>query len=361
MRVLYKFLLYFQDSISWLNVFKYITFRSMLATITSIVVCLIIGRKVIEYLKELQIGQYIREDGPKNHFSKKGTPTMGGILIIGVVMISCIMWIDITNSIFLVLMFVFLSFGAIGFYDDYLKNIRKSSKGLSARSKFLLQCTAAFIAAIWIYKFDLIPTYLNLPFFKNIRPDLGLFYVPLMVFVIVGTSNAVNLTDGLDGLAIGPTTIAFLCYSIFCYVGGHAKIADYLQIPFVPKVGEISVLCAAVIGAGLGFLWFNSYPAEVFMGDVGSLSLGALLGAVALVAKQEVVLILVGGLFVFETVSVILQVSYFKATNGKRILRMAPIHHHFELKGWPEPKVIVRFWIIAIVLALLSMTTLKLR
>lgn len=357
----YKIFLELQEYVSWFNVFKYITFRAMLATITGIIFSLLFGRVAIEYLKKLQIGQYIREEGPKNHYSKKGTPTMGGILIIIGVLFSCLLWLDITNKLFLITLYVFLSFAAIGFYDDYLKNIRKSSKGLSAKKKFTLQIFAALIAALVLYYSGMIPTFLNLPFFKNIKPDLGFFYIPLIVFVIVGTSNAVNLTDGLDGLAIGPTIIAFLCYSVFTYVAGHARIAEYLQLPYVPGVGEMTVMCSAVIGAGLGFLWFNSYPAEIFMGDVGSLSLGALLGTVAVITKQEIVLIVVGGIFVFETVSVILQVWYFKHTNGKRIFRMAPIHHHFELKGWPEPKVIVRFWIIAIILALLSMTTLKLR
>lgn len=359
--MVYKLFLAFQDAVGWFNVFKYITFRSMLATLTSIVLALIFGKITIQYLKQLQIGQYIRDDGPKNHFSKKGTPTMGGILIIGTILASCLMWIDFTNKIFLITLFIFIGFAAIGFYDDYLKNIRKSSKGLSGKSKFTYQCIVAFIGALLLYKLGLISTSLNLPFFKNVRPDLGLFYIPVMVFVIVGTSNAVNLTDGLDGLAIGPVTVAFLAYCVFCYVAGHSKIAEYLQLPYVSGVGELTILCAAVVGSGLGFLWYNSYPAEVFMGDVGSLSLGALLGTIALVTKQEITLIIVGGIFVFETISVILQVTYFKATKGKRILRMAPIHHHFELKGWPEPKVIVRFWIIAIILGLLSMTTLKLR
>ncbi|MFN3534615.1 MAG: phospho-N-acetylmuramoyl-pentapeptide-transferase [Desulfatiglandales bacterium] len=333
----------------------------MLATLTSIIFCIIFGKTTIEILKKLQIGQYIRDDGPKDHFSKKGTPTMGGILIIASILFANILWIDFKNKLFLITLFVFLSFACIGFYDDYLKNIRKNSKGLSAKRKFFLQILAATVASLLLYFNDLVPSFLNFPFFKNVRPELDFFYIPLMVFIIVGASNAVNLTDGLDGLAIGPTIIAFLCYSVFSYVAGHAKIAQYLQIPYVPGAGEMTVMCGAVIGAGLGFLWFNSYPAEIFMGDVGSLSLGALLGTVAIITKQEIVLILVGGIFVFETVSVILQVWYFKSTNGKRIFRMAPIHHHFELKGWPEPKVIVRFWIIAIILGLLSMTTLKLR
>jgi len=359
--LIYKIFLSLQDYVGWFNVFKYITFRSMLATLTSIILVLFFGKITIEYLKKLQIGQYIRDNGPKNHFSKKGTPTMGGILIMGAIVASCLMWIDFNNKIFLVTLLIFIGFAAIGFYDDYLKNIRKSSKGLSAKSKFSYQCLVALVGAFLFYELGLVSTFLNLPFFKNIRPDLGIFYIPLMAFVIVGTSNAVNLTDGLDGLAIGPVTVAFLAYSVFCYVAGHSKIAEYLQLPYVSGVGELTVLCASVVGAGLGFLWYNSYPAEVFMGDVGSLSLGALLGTIAVVTKQEITLIIVGGIFVFETISVILQVAYFKATNGKRILRMAPIHHHFELKGWPEPKVIVRFWIIAIILGLLSMTTLKLR
>ncbi len=359
--MIYKIFLELQDLISWFNVFKYITFRTMLAAVTSILISLVFGRRLINWLRRLQIGQYIRENGPKAHFSKKGTPTMGGVLIISSVIISCLMWIDFRNKLFLIVLFIMISFALIGFWDDYLKNVRKSSKGLSAKKKFIAQCIASTIVALYIYSFKLVDTTITIPFFKNIRPDLGLLYIPFVVFLIVGTSNAVNLTDGLDGLAIGPVTIAFFCYSIFCYVAGHIRIANYLALPYVPGVGEITILCGAIVGAGLGFLWYNSYPAEVFMGDVGSLSLGATLGSVAIVAKQEIVLLLVGGLFVFETLSVILQVSYFKLTNGKRILRMAPIHHHFELKGWAEPKVIVRFWIIAIILGILSMTTLKLR
>jgi phospho-N-acetylmuramoyl-pentapeptide-transferase len=256
---------------------------------------------------------------------------------------------------------VLLSFGAIGFTDDFLKIRRKSNRGLSVKSKLVLQLLTAFIVALVLYLYPGFDTRLNLPFFKSIAPELGWGYIPLTMFVIVGASNAVNLTDGLDGLAIGPVTVAFGCYLIFSYLAGHVGIASYLQIPYVSGAGEISVLCGAVVGAGLGFLWFNAYPAEVFMGDVGSLSLGAVLGTVAVITKQELVLALVGGLFVFEALSVIFQVAYFKMTGGHRIFRMAPIHHHFELKGWPEPKVIVRFWIIAIILALLSISTLKLR
>jgi phospho-N-acetylmuramoyl-pentapeptide-transferase len=258
-------------------------------------------------------------------------------------------------------MFVIVCFGLIGFVDDYLKNIRKSSRGLSIKSKFALQVLAALVVAIVLHFYPGFDSLLNVPFFKTITPDLGWAYIPMAVFIIVGASNAVNLTDGLDGLAIGPIIVAFSSYLIFAYLSGNVKTASYLQIPYVAGSGELTVLCGAVLGASLGFLWYNAYPAELFMGDVGSLPLGAVLGTVAVITKQELVLIVVGGIFVFETISVILQVAYFKITGGQRIFRMAPIHHHFELKGWPESKVTVRFWIIAIILALLSMGTLKLR
>jgi phospho-N-acetylmuramoyl-pentapeptide-transferase len=309
----------------------------------------------------MQVSQYIRDDGPPNHEAKKGTPTMGGCLLLPAIFLPTILWAEPDNIYVWIVMFVILSFGGIGFMDDYLKITRKNSRGLSVTSKFSLQILAAFLVALTLYYYPGFDSRLHLPFFKAIAPDLGLGYIALAVFIIVGASNAVNLTDGLDGLAISPLIVAFGSYVVFAYLSGHIKLSSYLQIPYVSGTGEISVLCGAVVGAGLGFLWYNAYPAEVFMGDMGSLPMGAVLGTVAIITKQELVLILVGGLFVFEALSVIFQVAYFKITGGQRIFRMAPIHHHFELKGWPEPKVIVRFWIIAIILALLSFSSLKLR
>ncbi len=274
---------------------------------------------------------------------------------------STLLWVDPVNFYIWVVVFVALCFGGIGFADDVLKITRKNSQGLSAAAKLSLQMICALSVSVAIYLYPGFDTHLNVPFFKRVIPDLGLWYIPFSVFIVVGTSNAVNLTDGLDGLAISPLIVAFASYLGFSYIAGNTKLAAYLQVPYIPGSGEIAVICGALVGAGLGFLWYNAYPAEIFMGDVGSIPLGAILGTIAVVTKQELVLILVGGLFVFEALSVIFQVAYFKITGGQRIFRMAPIHHHFELKGWPEPKVIVRFWIISIVLALLSLSTLKLR
>jgi len=359
--MLYKLIYLFHADISWLNVFRYITFRTILSSLTALVICLVFGGWVIRKLGAMQVGQQIRDDGPPEHQSKAGTPTMGGCLILPTIVLATLLWADPLNIYIWLVIFVVLFFGGIGFADDYLKISRKNSRGLSAAAKFSLQISVAFIVALILYFYPGFDTYLNVPFLKNISPDLYIGYIPFAVFIIVGTSNAVNLTDGLDGLAISPLIVAFASYVVFAYLAGNIKSASYLQIPYLPGVGEISVLCGALVGAGLGFLWYNAYPAEIFMGDVGSLPLGAVLGTVAVITKQELVLILVGGLFVFEALSVIFQVGYFKLTGGQRIFRMAPIHHHFELKGWPEPKVIVRFWIIAIILALLSFSTLKLR
>jgi phospho-N-acetylmuramoyl-pentapeptide-transferase len=309
----------------------------------------------------MQIGQQIREEGPPNHKDKAGTPTMGGCLILPIIIVSTLLWAELQNIYVWLLLLTILGFGAIGFTDDYLKTVRKTSQGLSKKSKFLSQVFVAAVVAVILYYYPGYDTQLNVPFFKTFVPDLGWVYIPLAVFIIVGASNAVNLTDGLDGLAIGPIVIAFTGYLVFSYLAGHVKIASYLQIPYVAGSGELAIVCGAIVGSGLGFLWYNAFPAEVFMGDVGSLPLGAALGAVAVITKQEILLILVGGLFVVETLSVIFQVAYFRITGGQRIFRMAPIHHHFELKGWPESKVTVRFWIIAIVLALMSFSTLKLR
>jgi phospho-N-acetylmuramoyl-pentapeptide-transferase len=302
---------------------------------------------MIRKLAAMQVGQYIRDDGPKSHHDKAGTPTMGGTLIIVSITVSILLWS--------------IGYGLVGFVDDYLMQIKKQSKGLTVRSKLALQVVIALVTGFLVYVSPDFSTQITIPFFKNISPDFGWAYIIFAAFVIVGASNAVNLTDGLDGLAIGPVIIAATTYMIFAYVAGHVKIANYLQLNYVAGCGELTIFCGALAGAGIGFLWFNSYPAQIFMGDVGSLSLGAALGTIAVITKQEILLALVGGLFVIEALSVIFQVGFFKMTNGKRIFRMAPLHHHFELKGWPEPKVIVRFWIIAIALALLAMSTLKLR
>ena len=359
--MIYYFLYPLHTSISAFNVFRYITFRTIYASLTAFVICFLLGPWVIRKLSYMQVGQYIREDGPQTHLQKAGTPTMGGTLIILAVTVATLLWADPANVFVWIVLLVLLGFGAVGFMDDYLMQVKKRSKGLTAKGKLILQTVLALLTGYLLVMSPDFTTQVTMPFFKRVSPELGWWYVPFAAFVIVGASNAVNLTDGLDGLAIGPTIIAAVTYMIFAYVAGHVKIADYLQINYVAGSGEISVFCGALAGAGLGFLWFNAYPAQVFMGDVGSLSLGGSLGTVAVITKQEILLALVGGLFVIEALSVIFQVGFFKMTKGKRIFRMAPLHHHFELKGWPEPKVIVRFWIIAIALALVSMSTLKLR
>lgn len=359
--MLHKLIYLFHMDFSWLNVFRYHSFRTILATLTSILFFIALGEWAIKKLQELQVKQYVREDGPPNHLGKAGTPTMGGCIIIPVIIISALLWGELNNIYVWLTLFSAFSFGLIGFADDKFKMARKNSNGLSVKGKLLLQFLVALPIAVILYLYPGFDTHLNVPFFKNITPDLGIFYIPFALIVIVFFSNAVNLTDGLDGLAIGPIVIAFFSYIVFSYMSGNIKFASYLLIPYVAGSGELAVICGAIVGAGLGFLWFNAYPAEVFMGDVGSLPLGAVLGTVAVITKQEITLILVGGLFVFEALSVIFQVAYFKITGGHRIFRMAPIHHHFELKGWPESKVTVRFWIIAIILTLLSMSTLKLR
>jgi phospho-N-acetylmuramoyl-pentapeptide-transferase len=343
------------------NVFRYITFRTIFAILTALIISMVVGSWFICKLKELQVGQYIREDGPQSHHAKTGTPTMGGLMIIFATLIATALWAELNNPYIWLLVLVTLGFGLIGFFDDYLKVIKKHNKGLSGRTKLVTQTLVALVPAVWFYVNPGFDTTLTFPFFKQIHPDLGLLFIPFAIFVIVGCANAVNLTDGLDGLAIGPVTIAAAFYMIFCYLTGNIKTAAYLQIAYVRGVGELSIYLGAMVGAGVGFLWYNAYPAQVFMGDVGALALGGALGTVALAAKQEVLLAVVGGLFVVEALSVILQVSFFKVSNGRRIFRMAPLHHHFELKGWPEPKVIVRFWIIAIILGLVSLSALKLR
>lgn len=359
--MLYYFLFPLHEYISSFNVFRYITFRTIYATLTAFFICFILGPWIIKKLRQLQVGQYIRDCGPESHKAKGGTPTMGGLMIIGAVLISGILWCDITNPFIWITLFTMVLFGAIGFADDYIKVVKKNNLGLRSWQKMSLQIICAVIVGLLLLASGL-STVVTIPFVKDSSPDLGWFYIIFALIVIVGASNAVNLTDGLDGLATGPYIVAVVTYMIFGYVAGHIEIAEYLNINYIAGSGEIAVICGALAGAGAGFLWYNSYPAQIFMGDVGSLSLGATLGVIAIIAKQEIILILVGGIFVMETVSVILQVGCFKMTKGhKRLFRMAPIHHHFELKGWAEPKVIVRFWIIAIGLALLALSTLKIR
>ena len=359
--MLYHLLYPLHTTFSVFNVFRYITFRTIYASLTAFLICFLLGPWMIRKLAGMQVGQYIRDDGPKTHLDKAGTPTMGGTLIIVAIVVSILLWSDLTNFYVWITLFVIIGYGLVGFIDDYLMQVKKQSKGLSVRTKLLWQAIIALIAGFLVYISPDFSTQITIPFFKNVSPDFGWGYIIFAAFVIVGASNAVNLTDGLDGLAIGPVIIAATTYMIFAYVAGHFKIANYLQINYVSGSGELAIFCGAIVGSGMGFLWFNTYPAQIFMGDVGSLSLGAFLGTVAVITKQEILLVLVGGLFVIEALSVIFQVSFFKMTSGKRIFRMAPLHHHFELKGWPEPKVIVRFWIIAIALALLAMSTLKLR
>jgi phospho-N-acetylmuramoyl-pentapeptide-transferase len=359
--MLYYFLYSLHGKYAGFNVFRYITFRTIYATLTALAIALIMGPSLIQMLKSHQVGQYIRADGPKAHLSKEGTPTMGGILILFAALTSTLLWADLNARYIWLALLVTLGMGLIGFWDDYQMLLRKNNKGLTVRGKFGLQVLVATAVGLALWADPLFKTTLVFPFLKTVHPDLGVLYIPFAVLVIVGASNAVNLTDGLDGLAMGPLTIAFSVYLLFSYFAGNSKIAQYLQIAYVPGTGELAVFCGAMVGAGMGFLWYNAYPAQVFMGDVGSLSLGAALGAVAIMTKQEIILMLVGGIFVIEALSVIFQVGYFKLSHGKRIFRMAPLHHHFELLGWAEPKVIVRFWIIAIVLGLLSIGTLKLR
>ncbi|MGB6065565.1 MAG: phospho-N-acetylmuramoyl-pentapeptide-transferase [Desulfomonilaceae bacterium] len=358
--MLYHLLYPLSSDLTLFNVFKYISFRAIMATLTALMISFLLGRPLVDSLKEFQIGQMIRDDGPKSHFEKSGTPTMGGLLILFAMTISCLLWTRLDNVYFWIVLGITLTYGAIGFLDDYLKITRHNHRGLSAKHKLSLQLIIGALVGFFLWMDPAFKTTLAVPFFKNVHPDLGIWYIPFAALVIAGASNAVNLTDGLDGLAIGPVMICAATYLLFAYVAGHLKLAHYLQVIYVPGSGELAVVCGAMLGAGMGFLWYNAYPAEVFMGDVGSLSLGGLLGGVAVVTKNEILLAIAGGVFVIEAASVILQVASFKVT-GKRIFNMAPIHHHFELKGWPEPKVIVRFWIISIFFALMAVSTLKLR
>jgi len=353
---------YLTQYISAFGVIRYITFRAILGVATALAISLIFGPAMIRQLNALQIGQAVRSDGPQSHLSKSGTPTMGGALILTSIFVSTLMWGDLANRYIWTVLAVTFAFGAVGWADDYRKVVQKHSRGLAARWKYLWQSVGGLAAAVFLYLCAQSPaeTQLIVPFFKDVAWPMGWLFIPLTYFVIVGTSNAVNLTDGLDGLAIMPAVLVGAALGVIAYVAGNAKFALYLHIPYIAGAGELAVFCAAMGGAGLGFLWFNTYPAQVFMGDVGALALGAALGVVAVIVRHEIVLFIMGGIFVVETLSVILQVASFKLT-GRRIFRMAPIHHHFELKGWPEPRVIVRFWIITLMLVLFGLATLKLR
>ncbi|WP_111657273.1 phospho-N-acetylmuramoyl-pentapeptide-transferase [Isoalcanivorax indicus] len=343
-------------------VVQYQTLRAILSVLTALIVCFMVGPTMIRKLRQYQVGQAIRDDGPKSHLSKAGTPTMGGALILVAIVLATLLWADLTNRFVWITLGVLFVFGAVGWVDDWRKVVEKNPRGLPGRWKYFWQSIGAIAAACALYFTAQSPveTQLIVPFFKDVAINLGLFYLVLTYFVINGTSNAVNLTDGLDGLAIMPTVLVAGALGVFAYLSGHAQFANYLHIPFVAGSGELVVICAAICGAGLGFLWFNAYPAQVFMGDVGALALGAVLGVMAVIVRQEIVLFIMGGVFVMETVSVMLQVASFKLT-GRRIFRMAPIHHHFELKGWPEPKIIVRFWVITVILVLVGLATLKIR
>ncbi|WP_341217789.1 phospho-N-acetylmuramoyl-pentapeptide-transferase [Neptunomonas phycophila] len=353
---------YLSQYFSAVSVFQYLTLRGIMGVLTALGMSLFIGPRLIDFLKTKQIGQSVRDDGPQSHLSKAGTPTMGGALILLSIGVSTLLWADLNNRYVWVVLIVTFIFGAVGWVDDWRKVVEKNSRGLPARWKYFWQSVGGLGAALFLYFTAQSPTETQLivPIFKDVALDMGIFFVVFTYFVIVGTSNAVNLTDGLDGLAIMPTVMVAGALAIFAYLSGNIRFADYLLIPYIQGSGELIIFCGAIVGAGLGFLWFNTYPAQVFMGDVGALALGAALGTVAVIVRQELVLVIMGGVFVMETVSVILQVASYKLT-GRRIFRMAPIHHHFELKGWPEPRVIVRFWIITVVLVLVGLATLKIR
>lgn len=359
--MLYHLLYPLHTSFIGFNVFRYITFRSICGAVTAFLIMIVIGPWFIRMMQKMQIGQVVRDDGPASHLTKQGVPTMGGLLIVSSVILSTLSWARLDSSLVWLLLFVIVFFGFIGGLDDYRKIVKKSSDGLSARGKLFFQFSGAAVVGLFVILHPGFDGHLSVPFLKNIQPDLGWFYVIFAMLVIVGASNAVNLTDGLDGLATGPTIVSAAVYLVFSYLAGNIVMADYLQIPYVAGSGELAVFCGAMVGACLGFLWFNAYPAQMFMGDVGSLALGGALGAVAIIIKQEVLLAIVGGIFVMEALSVIMQVGYFKLTKGKRIFLMAPFHHHYEKKGWHETKVVVRFWIVSIILGFLALATLKLR
>jgi phospho-N-acetylmuramoyl-pentapeptide-transferase len=358
--MIYHLLVPLTEYVSLFNVFRYITFRSVYALLTALIISIILGPRFIAWLQRVRYGQYIQEH-VVNHQSKQGTPTMGGLLIGASLLASVLLWGDLTNRYLWLTVWVFIGFAGIGFADDFLKIMRATNKGLNVKTKFLLQLMVAGLAVTALISLPGFSSRVYVPFVKWLHPDLGWFYLPFALFIIVGASNAVNLTDGLDGLAIGPTVVVGGCLAIFVYVAGHVELANYLKVAHVPGTGEVTVFCGALIGAGLGFLWYNAYPAQMFMGDVGSLSTGGTIGLLSILSKQELVLVIVGGLFVVEALSVILQVGYFKVSGGKRIFRMAPLHHHFELSGVPESKIIVRFWILSILLAMVALSTLKLR
>jgi len=344
------------------SVFRYLTLRAIFGVLTALAIALMVGRPMITRLRAYKVGQTVRDDGPQSHLSKAGTPTMGGALILVAIAISTLLWADLDNRYVWIVLLTTLAFGVIGLVDDYRKLVLRDPRGMPARWKYLWQTVAGFAAAIALYVTAGSPaeTELLIPYLKDVSIQLGPWFILMAYFVIVGSSNAVNLTDGLDGLAVMPTVLVAGALAVFVYAAGHVQIANYLLIPYVPEVGELVIFCGALVGAGLGFLWFNAYPAQVFMGDVGALALGAALGVVAVAARQELVLFIMGGVFVAETISVMMQVLSFKLT-GRRIFRMAPIHHHFELKGWPEPRVIVRFWIVTVVLVLVGLASLKIR
>ena len=352
-----------KEHISGFNVLTYLTMRAVLGILTALIFSFVFGPILIERLYRFKFGQPVRSDGPQTHLKKTGTPTMGGVLILAAVSISTLLWSNLSNRFVWFALVVMLAFGAVGFADDYIKIKHKDPKGLPARKKYFWLSLVGFGVSLMIYLTAKTPmeTSLIVPVFKDVMIPLGVFFVLWSYLVIVGSSNAVNLTDGLDGLAIMPCVLVASALAVFAYVTGNIKMATYLGIPFINGVGELAIFCTAIAGAGLGFLWFNAYPAQVFMGDVGALALGAALGVVAVLVRQELVLAVMGGVFVAETVSVALQVGYFKYSGGKRIFRMAPLHHHYELKGWPEPKIIVRFWIITLILVLIGLSTLKIR
>lgn len=359
--MLYHLLYPLHTDLNFLNVFRYITFRSIGAAVTAFLIMVIFGPLFIRTMRRFQIGQVVRDDGPATHLAKQGVPTMGGVLIIAAITLGTLLWARLDGLLVWLGVFITLFYGGIGYIDDIRKIKKKNSKGLSAKGKLILQLIGAAVVGMCIYLHPGFDGHLSFPFFKNLRPDLGWFYVVFAILVIVGSSNAVNLTDGLDGLAAGPTVVTAAVYLVFSYLAGHVVLADYLQLPYVPGSGELAIFCGTIVGACLGFLWFNAYPAQMFMGDVGALALGGALGSIAIIIKQEFLLAIVGGIFVMEALSVIMQVGYFKLTNGKRIFLMAPFHHHFEKKGWHEPKVVVRFWIVSIILGLFAIATLKLR
>lgn len=362
--MLYWLLVPLRENFIFFNVFRYITVRTALAGITGLLVSMVLGPWVIKQLKKRQIGEEIRELGPESHREKKGTPTMGGFLIIGSTLIPTFLWADLKNTYIWLAIFTMFSFGLLGFWDDYLQVKKKKSKGLIARYKFITQIILAAVVGLIIFYMGQQGGFslnLSVPFFKNWAPYLGALYIPWIMFVVSSSSNAVNLADGLDGLAIGLTLISVSAFTFLCYIAGNIRWSEYLQIPYVAPAAELTIFLGAMFGACLGFLWYNCHPAEVFMGDIGALSLGATIGIVAIMIKQEFLLFMVAGVFILEALSVIIQVLYFKASGGKRIFKMAPLHHHFELSGWSEQKIVVRFWIAAIIFALFSLTTLKLR